>query len=136
MRNPKQLFVLVVFAAIAGICCLLVPYIVSNGFSGPYEYSSPLFPLLRSAWEKMQPLPTLSLLFVVGGILGFLRPKNWFLLGLSTALLFPVAAILEILKESSSHNIWPIEFVSYFVVIGGPAVLGSLVGSKVSRNNR
>jgi hypothetical protein len=101
--------------------------VVIHGFGG--EYQSPLFPLLRNAWEKLELIPTVVLLLIVGAALGFVRPRNWLILGSSTALLFPLAAVLEIAADPSSHNLWPIEFVLYVVLVAGPAVVGALLGS-------
>jgi hypothetical protein len=126
--NPfQQLALLVSLAAVAGIVSVIAPYVAIHGFGG--EYQSPLFPLLRNAWEKLELIPTVVLLLVMGAALGFVRPRNWLILGSSTALLFPLAAVLEIAADPRSHNLWPIEFVLYVVLIAGPAVVGALLGS-------
>jgi hypothetical protein len=123
----RRLPLLITLAAIAGIASVIVPYVAIHGFGG--HYSSPLFPLLRNAWELLELIPTLVLLLIVGGILGFIRPKNWLVLGSSTVLLFPLAAVLEMAVDPGSHNLWPIEFLLYVVLVAVPALAGSLLGS-------
>ena len=126
--NPiQQLALLVGLAAVAGIASVIAPYLAIHGFGG--EYQSPLFPLLRNSWEKLELIPTVVLLLVVGAALGFIRPRNWLILGSSTAVLFPLAAVLEMVADPQSHNLWPIEFLLYLVLVAGPAVVGALLGS-------
>lgn len=127
MNPTQQLALLVGFAAVAGIACVVAPYVAIHGLGG--EYQSPLFPLLRNAWEKLELIPTAVLLMVVGAALGFVRPRNWLILGSSTALLFPLAAVLEMAADPGSHKLWPIEFVLYLALVAGPAVVGALLGS-------
>lgn len=129
MTALRTLPVLILLAAVGGILSVLIPYLVSHGYAGPHKYSAPLFPLLRNAWEALNPFMSGLLLLVVGGGVALVRPKNWFVLGGSTVLLFPLAAILEMNKDPSSHNLWPFEFVLYIVLVGGPGVLGALLGS-------
>ena len=129
MKRDHQLTLFIALGAVAGIFSVIAPYVVLHGFTG--EYQSPLFPLLRNAWEKLEVVTTSVLLVCAGAALGFMRPKHWLMLGASTVFLFPVAAILEIAKAPGSHNLWPIEFVLYFVLVAGPAILGALVGSMI-----
>ena len=129
MSESRTLAVLIALGAMGGVLSVVIPYLAIHGYSGPHEYTAPLFPLLRNAWEKLHPIPTGLLLLVGGGILGFVRPKKWLVLGSCTILLFPLAAILEMLKDPGSHNLWPIEFVFYIVLVGGPGLLGALLGS-------
>ncbi len=130
MTALRSLPVLIVLAAVGGILSVLIPYLLLHGYAGPHKYSAPLFPLLRNAWEGLHPIFSGLLLLAVGGALAFVRPKNWLVLGGSTMLLFPLAAILEMNKDPGSHNLWPIEFVVYVVFVGGPGVLGALLGSR------
>ncbi len=128
MKRNLQLILFMALGAVAGIFSVIAPYVLLHGFTG--EYQSPLFPLLRNAWEKLG-VVTPVLLVGAGVGLGFMCPKHWLILGASTAFLFPLAAVLEIAKDPRSHNLWPIEFVLYLVLVAGPAILGALVGSMI-----
>ena len=127
MKPIQQLALLICLAAVAGIACVIVPYGAVHGLDG--SYPAPLFPVLKNSWEALQLIPTIILLFGVGSALGFIRPTNWLILGSSTVLLFPLAAILEMAVDSGSHNLWPIEFVLYGILIAGPALVGAFLGS-------
>lgn len=127
MKPAQQLALLVCLASVAGVTCVLAPYVAVHGFGG--TYSSPLFPLLRNAWEDLQPILTVILLLGVGITFGFLWPRYWLVLGASTMLLFPLAATLEMVVDPGSHNLWPVEFMLYGVFIGAPAVAGGVIGS-------
>jgi hypothetical protein len=129
MKRNQRLILFMAIGAVAGISSVIAPYVLLHGFTG--EYQSPLFPLLRNAWEKLEVVTTGVLLTCAGAALGFMRPRHWLILGASTASLFPVAAALEIVKDPGSHNLWPIEFVLYIVLVAGPAILGALLGSMI-----
>jgi intracellular septation protein A len=77
--------------------------------------------------ENLRFLPTTILLFVLGMGLGFLNPNRWFILAVGTVVVFPVAAILEMMVAPQSHSVWPIEFVVYGV-LGLPSIIGAFVG--------
>lgn len=134
MRPILQLALLISLAAVAGVACVIAPYVAVHGIDGTYQ--APLFPLLRNSWEKLQLIPTIILLLGVGGVLGFIRPMNWLVLGASTVILFPLAAILEMLVDSGSHNLWPIEFVLYGIFIAGPALVGAFFGFIFARERK
>lgn len=117
--------------ALAGLGCIMAPpYLLPGGIRRIYE--APLFPVLRTAWENLAFLPTMLLLFILGMGLGAALPKSWRSVGISPVLLLPVAAILEMFADPTSHNLWPIEFVFYGFVGLAPLV-GALAGSLVRR---
>ena len=96
-----------------------------------YPMPSPLFPWVRTGVENIG-AANLVTLFVVGGALGALfcgrgRPAWPFLVGMGTMALFPVFAIAEMFADPTSHNLFPFEFVMYFLV-GLIAVAGAYVG--------
>jgi hypothetical protein len=122
---------LVLAAAVGGLASVIAPYVVVHGLEG--QYSAPLFPLLRNAWELLDLLPTLVLLITLGAALGFLEPRAWPVLGISTALFFPMAATLEMLADPTSHKLWPIEFALYAALVGVPGAAGSFLGSLAGR---
>lgn len=119
------------FGALAGLGCIVAPpYLLPRGIRRVYE--APLFPVLRTAWENLAFLPTMLLLFILGMGLGSAVPKSWRSVGISPVLLLPVAAILEMFADPSSHNLWPIEFVFYGFV-GLAPLAGALTGSLLKR---
>ena len=134
MKNPPILratphwpvIVTVVVAAVAGLLCVVLPpYLVSGGIGRTYE--APLFPILRTAIENLQLKHTMIGLFVLGVVLGFLQPRSWCLVGAGTVLLLPLAAMLEMIADGTSHNLFPLEFGIY-AFIGLPAVAGAYAG--------
>jgi hypothetical protein len=117
--------------ALAGLGCIMAPpYLLPGGIRRTYE--APLFPALRTAWENLAFLPTMLLLFILGMGLGAALPKSWRSVGISPVLLLPVAAILEMFADPTSHNLWPIEFVFYGFV-GLASLAGALAGSLLKR---
>jgi hypothetical protein len=73
----------------------------------------------------------LALLFAAGLATGwFLRDLNQWLAGFAMLLGLPLAAIAEMLVDSSSHNLWPLEFAMYGVLMLAPTA-GVAVARKV-----
>jgi hypothetical protein len=78
------------------------------------HHEAPLFPLIRDAVEGVG-VPQLLLLFIVGIVLGLVTTSRaWILGGLAIAVL-PIVTVLELVKESCSHNLFPFEFAMYAV---------------------
>ena len=125
-----RVLALLIAAATAGLASVLVPYIASSGYVAAFPAEH--LPVLASAWEELQ-LTSLVLLAVAGGILGFLSPKHWLLVGPAAAMPFPIVAIMEMRADPTSHNLWPIEFVLYVVFIAGPALGGAAIGASIRR---
>lgn len=134
MNERIQLVLFAILAAVVGISSVIFPYIATYGTSETYEVSAPLFPLLVNSWEKLQPVVTGVILFGAGLVLGFVKPKFWKIIGASTTLFFIIAALIEMMTDLSSHSLFPIEFVLYFVFIGGPATIGTFTGSKIRKS--
>ncbi len=133
-NSIKTDYIFIVIASIAGVLSIVLPYLVIYGYEEGELYASPLFPLLRSAWEKLNIVFTPLILVAVGAILGYLRPHRWLVIGASAMLLLPVATIAEILISPTTHNLWPLEFLLYLTLVSGPAVFGSYIGRVVHRH--
>jgi hypothetical protein len=129
-RDKVLLGVQSVFAAVAGLACIIGPYLYQHGLDASSLMPAPLFPLARTAWEKLAFVPTLIALGLTGAVLGFLQPKYWWVVGMATMALMPIAAILEMFKDPTSHNLWPLEFILYGMV-NTPSLLASFAGSQV-----
>jgi VIT1/CCC1 family predicted Fe2+/Mn2+ transporter len=117
-------------ASIMGVASLVIPYLITYGYVPEELYDAPLFPLLRSSWEGLNPVVTALILVMTGMFLGFIRGQKWRTLGLSSVLLLVLAAIIEMVVSPSSHNLWPMEFLMYVIFIAGPMSLGAFVGFK------
>ena len=134
-KNPKEApvsqstLVGVIVAAVLGFISITSPpYIIPGRKVVLYEAS--LFPFIRTAIENLSILPTTVLLILSGGIVGYLKPEKWGLLGFSTIVLFPIASITEMILCPTTHNLWPIEFFVY-CILSIPALVGALIGSKL-----
>jgi hypothetical protein len=55
-------------------------------------------------------LPIMLFLGIAGGVL---FPKRFWIGGLFACSLFPVMAIFDMILGSTSHNLWPLEFIMY-----------------------
>jgi hypothetical protein len=119
----------VILAPILGfIFIVLPPYLIPGGIRA--KSNAPLFPVIATAIENLKFFPTIVSLLIAGCILGFLRPHIWWILGLLTMSLFPIAAILEMQVAPTSHNLWPFEFISYGV-FDFIAFVGAFIGSRI-----
>ena len=86
-------------------------------------YSDALFTL---GWQ------TGLALFVLGVVLGLFVTEREGLTGCLSVILLPLLAVLEMLKDGTSHNLWPFEFVVY-AFMAAVVVIGSLVGQQLRR---
>ena len=116
-------FLPLVAVSILGIASMIVPvYILGDSLK---QYESPLFPLLRTGLEGFS---AYSLLFLVlsGFIVKLFSDVSAWKIGLMSMALLPLTAICEMIVDSSSHNLLPIEFILYcFYTI--PAIIGAYI---------
>jgi hypothetical protein len=96
------------------------------GGIGMLPYDAPLFPPLRRGIEGMNGV-SLFLLLAVGFALGRLSIWNPVLLGLATIVPLPIIAVLDMMVDPTSHNLWPLEFFLYGVLAVIP-VVGAFIG--------
>ncbi len=130
-KNFVIIFVYANIAAIVGFCCVFIStYFATNGYEQNYE--AEIFPIIKKAEENLTILPTIILLFVTGNLLGFLKPKIWWLLGSITLAFFPITIIMEMIIQPTSHNLWPFEFLFYWI-LNLPALFGSFTGSYIRK---
>ncbi len=114
----------------AGISGLLM-YILPAAFSPMPESHDGLFPWLEAGVE-MSGIHTV-IFFIAGGfVIGMIRSKRAWLT--ATGLILPLyaAAVVEMVMNPYSHNLWPIEFLFYGVP-GCAAVMTSLIATRIAR---
>lgn len=108
-----------------GILSMILPAIALGDRIKQYE--SPLFPLLRTSLESPS-IYSFLFLFLSGFTVKLFSELASWKIGLLSMTLFPVAAICEMIADSSSHNMFPFEFIFYgFYSI--PAIIGAYVGN-------
>src|SRR5437773_948178 len=88
-------------ATMVGFFSVVIPPFI---FSSPKHYDAPVFSIVRTAIENMMFVPTVLALLAFGSLLGYFYARKWFLLGVGSMVIFPVAAFVEIVVSPSSHN--------------------------------
>ena len=106
--------------SILGMLSIILPVFILADLK-PYE--SPLFPLIRTGIEGIS-IYSLSFLFLSGFIVKLFSNVPSWKIGLMSMILFPLAAICEMIADTTSHNMFPFEFILYgFYTI--PAIIGA-----------
>ena len=125
MKEKIPLVVAGIAAAALGLVSVIAPvFILSRR-----EYAAPLFPWVRSGIEGFSFLSAV-LLFSSGVLIGLWTSKRPFIFALCTMAAFPLLAVVEMVADSKSHNLWPLEFLIY-AVISLVAVAGAYVGKSM-----
>ena len=110
----------IVTIAILGMSSIVLPVFFLDDLK---HYDSPLFPLIRTGIEGIS-MYSLSFLIFSGFIVKLFSDVPSWKIGLMSMILFPLAAICEMIADSSSHNMFPFEFIFYgFYTI--PAIIGA-----------
>jgi hypothetical protein len=126
-----QLVVWGIFAAIGGVCSLVLPpYLTKGGLPQP-AYGWPLIPWFAVAWINYRAIDSMICFFVLGFTLGIAQPRRWLLLaGVAMALpavLNAVNILHDWTRDATSHNLFPFEFLGY-AFICWPALVGAFLG--------
>lgn len=119
MKN-NQLYASILIP-ILGLLAIVVPVYFTS--SNNITYPDSLFPLIRLGVEKISYWSAI-LLFSTGFIMKFFTSLNGWKVGLLTVAFLPVITFLEIIADSSSHNLWPFEFV-FYAFFSIPAIIGA-----------
>ena len=110
----------IVTISILGMISIVLPVFFLDDLK---HYDSPLFPLIRTGIEGIS-MYSLGFLIFSGFIVKLFSDVPSWKIGLMSMILFPLAAICEMIADSSSHNMFPIEFIFYgFYTI--PAIIGA-----------
>lgn len=76
-------------------------------------------------------LVTLVTLVTAGLVAGVIARGRPLLGGLASVLLLPVATVVEVMLDPTSHNLWPLELVMYALLalpaVGAAAVTGAVL---------
>jgi hypothetical protein len=129
----RNVFFFIIAAGLGFIFVIAPPYIKPAG--EVVFYDAPLFPMIATAIKNFSIFPTTILLTIAGIIVGYLKPEIWWLLGLATVILFPIASISEMVLYPTTHNLWPLELLIYGIM-SIPPIIGAFLGSKLRNRNR
>jgi hypothetical protein len=133
---PPQLIAWCGFAAIAGVCSVVLPpYLTNGGLSQP-AYGWPLISWFALAWANVRFTDSVICFLLLGLALGVAQPRRWWLLAL-TAIIFPpllltINIIHDWTRDATSHNLFPFEFLIY-ATISLPALVGAFLGFLLRR---
>jgi len=113
-------------ASILGVISIVLPTFFLTDLK---EYDAPLFPIVRTGLEGIS-LWSFALLLLSGfGVQLLSQLPNW-KIGLTTMALFPIMVLCEIMVDTSSHSIFPIEFILY-ALYTIPAMIGAYIAQKI-----
>lgn len=105
----------VLFAAIAGLCCWVLPPYLIPGSIVHGAYGHPLMRWFEVAMENGSLATVAAPLFVLGVVIGAGQPKFWpFSCSCTISLVFILHAINVVHDwtiDPTSHNLWPFEAV-------------------------
>ena len=124
-----NVFTLIVIS-ILGMLSITLPIFILEDLK---SYDSPLFPLIRTGIEGISKF-SLFFLFFSGFMVKFFSDLSGWKIGLASMMLFPLAAFLEMTVDSSSHNMFPIEFM-FYAIYALPSVLGASVSQIIKKIN-
>lgn len=107
--------------AVSGFAAVWGPYYLARA-SGQTRASNPI--------DGMQ-VVSLGLLIVVGFVLGLLASRYSARLAVASMAAFPLIAVVDMVREPTSHNLWPFEFAIY-----GAMSLLAVAGAAIGRRLR
>ncbi len=118
MNSKNGLPLLII--ALLGLISIVIPVFFLEDLR---VYDSPLFPQIRTGMEGISRYSFL-LLFLSGFVVkAFSNLPSW-KIGMMSMALFPIAAILEIIADASSHNMLPLEIL-FYLIYTLPAIAGA-----------
>lgn len=122
-----------VLTAVLGLFSVVAPAAILSLKSCNQGWSIPFFSVGIEGFSVL----TLGFMTLAGFVPGFVFQKKYLLWGLASVCSFPLILLLEVILDSTSHSLWPIEIFVY-VFLAVVAVSGSILGSlaKTVRNIR
>ena len=124
----RKVFWFYILASILGVISIIFPTFFLPDLK---RYDAPLFPLIRTGIEGIS-IWSFGLLLLSGFGVKLLSKLSSWKIGLTTMAFFPIMAIIEMLVDSSSHNMFPIEFILY-AVYSAPSITGAYVAEGIKR---
>ena len=124
----KNAFWFYLLASVLGVVSIVLPTFFIPDLK---QYDSPLFPLIRTGIEAFS-IWSISLLILSGFVVKLLSNLSSWKIGLITMALFPILAIIELIFDSSSHNMLPFEFILY-AVYSVPAIIGAYIAQGIRK---
>ncbi len=112
--------------AILGMSSIVLPVFFLDDLK---HYDSPLFPLIRTGIEGIS-MYSLGFLIFSGFIVKLFSDESSWKIGLMSMVLFPLAAICEMIVDLSSHSIFPIEFILYGLY-SIPVIIGAYLAQSI-----
>jgi len=130
MKNIVKINVLWIYLMISilGVISILLPTFFLPDLK---QYESPLFPIIRNGIEGIS-IWSFIFLFLTGFAMKFFGKLPAWKIGLATMALFPILSILEMIVDSSSHNLFPFEFI-FYTIYSVPAIIGAYISKLVQR---
>jgi hypothetical protein len=126
MKTTK--IISVTSVALLGMSSIVLPVFFLKDVK---PYDSPLFPLIRTGIEGMSIWSPIFLI-LSGFIVKIFSDVRGWIMGLMSMVLFPLAAICEMIADPSSHNMFPLEFIMYGLLTI-PAIIGAYSASFIRR---
>ena len=94
--------------------------------------ASPVFPAVARGIEGLNGWSVIFLI-VAGFILGVFGKAHPLLIGLATMAFFPMMSLVDVIVDSTSHNLLPFECAIYaFLTV--PGILGAFAGRRFRRS--
>lgn len=123
--NPIRIYLP---ASILGVISIVLPIFFLPDLK---QYESPLFPLIRTGIEGIS-IWSFGLLLISGFGMKLMSKLAGWKIGLATMALFPIMAIIEMIADSSSHNMLPFEFIGY-ALYSVPAIIGAYLAQGIKK---
>ena len=112
--------------ALLGLGAVILPVFILPDIR---MYESPLFSIVRTGIEGLNYLSIILLIFS-GFIVRLISSKKSWLIGLFTMASFPILALIEMVIDPKSHNLFPLEFLMYgFISVFG--IVGAYLGQGI-----
>lgn len=100
-------------AALLGLAAITLPAMYTQWRA---VHTLPPFTLEKLGIDHFQPI-SVALLILAGVVASLVVGRGrWAIAGLSTMLGFPVLMLVEMIRDSTSHNLFPFELISYAVL--------------------
>jgi len=123
----KNGWVDVLIISVLGVLSIILPTLLQD----LKQYESPLFPIIRTGIEGFSVLSIIFLFSTGFGMRFYTKLSGW-KIGLSTMALFPIMAIIEMIVDSTSHNMFPFEFIVYAITTI-PGIIGAYIAQVVQK---